>query len=683
MDCDKQNDILLYIPTLMNVETQECYDILMKKTHMIGRAGFGADLEISDDTSISRCHAHLILLKKIFGSKAKLFLILEDKKSKYGTFINDFDERIISDCPKILKFGDKIRFGILNSIWTVVKYPLIVCPSTLKMADKEILKNLMEKIGGQVSRDWSEKCSHLCMNSVTVTEKVLLCLTSAKSIVLLKYFIDLHEALSPDSLSELPFCVDYKPKLVESLLNPNSLSLDVNIKRKKLFSGKTFICSTINQLNRISKLVKLAGGEIMNYSDKTLSDDDILSCSNYILMQQDSRSTEVNNTYQRILEKLRIMNKRSIPENEIGFAIIFSSTARHCNVDFNVSLVNLESQSNVIKSQESIILAPETEVLTVNDSEIFSVNTIPDSIVDTQCAFKRPLEVVMDSEEIIIPTKRPLLADNEEKMNNIKTLRVEEDLHLSQRVIEPTPSSSNHDMQCPASKTSTVDNVFTNNNSCLTAVPSSLYISNSNQLSTWLKGTVAENSLNNANNLLSKTTENEAVSTVPTKRKISNNFSIFNNENENPFDYLDIDEIEEHPKKKPKKRVSDSLFLSVVDSSSNNKDEPSKTVKNNVNDEAVDPNFIMNLLSEAKGTGQFIDASILSEKSSADKHEDTEHDYNSIIVETKNMVVSKNTQITNFSQQNNTNLKNFKKFKKKGPIMRIPYIVPMEYTQID
>lgn len=56
--------------------------------------------------------------------------------------------------------------------YSVVKYPLIVCPSTLKSAEKEILRNLMAKIGGEVSRDWSENCSHLCMNSVTVTEKV-------------------------------------------------------------------------------------------------------------------------------------------------------------------------------------------------------------------------------------------------------------------------------------------------------------------------------------------------------------------------------------------------------------------------------------------------------------------------------------------------------------------------------
>jgi len=47
------------------ITARKCYDILNRKTHLVGRAGFGADLEISNDTSISRCHADLILEKKV------------------------------------------------------------------------------------------------------------------------------------------------------------------------------------------------------------------------------------------------------------------------------------------------------------------------------------------------------------------------------------------------------------------------------------------------------------------------------------------------------------------------------------------------------------------------------------------------------------------------------------------
>lgn len=53
-----------------------------------------------------------------------------------------------------------------------MKYPIVVCPSTLRMADKEILKTSVLVFGGQVTRDWSDQCTHLCMRTITVTEKV-------------------------------------------------------------------------------------------------------------------------------------------------------------------------------------------------------------------------------------------------------------------------------------------------------------------------------------------------------------------------------------------------------------------------------------------------------------------------------------------------------------------------------
>lgn len=65
-----------------------------------------------------------------------------------------------------------------------------------------------------------------------------------------------------------------------------------------------------------------------------------------------------------ILENLELMSKRSIPENDIGLAVIFSSTAKYCNPDYNTSLVNLQPQeSNITETEPPEILASETEVL--------------------------------------------------------------------------------------------------------------------------------------------------------------------------------------------------------------------------------------------------------------------------------------------------------------------------------
>jgi len=210
-----------------------------------------------------------------------------------------------------------------------------------------------------------------------------------------------------------------------------------------------------------------------------------------------------------------------------------------------------------------------------------------------------------------MPTKRSFLANNEQKNNSIGSIRIEEDLKSFQCVIEPTPSSSNHNVQSPIPKSQTVNNDLTNDKLCLTTVLRSQNISNANKLSAWLQSTVADDNVHNTNNLQSITAEIQAV---PTKRKISNDNPIFNNENEDPFNYMDIDEVEDHPKKKSKIRDMDSLFFPIVNASSSNKSEPSKKVETNAN-VAIDPNFIMNLLSEAKGTGQFIDASMLHNKS--------------------------------------------------------------------
>lgn len=63
------------------------------------------------------------------------------------------------------------------------------------------------------------------------------------------------------------------------------------------------------------------------------------------------------------LEKLKMANKKPIPENDIGLAIIFSNILKHCNPEHNVPLVNLHSQpSSIEPPKASMVLAPDTEV---------------------------------------------------------------------------------------------------------------------------------------------------------------------------------------------------------------------------------------------------------------------------------------------------------------------------------
>lgn len=123
--------------------------------------------------------------------------------------------------------------------------------------------------------------------------------------------------------------------------------------------------------------------------------------------------------------------------------------------------------------------------------------------------------------------------------------------------------------------------------------------------------TISNKNVNNVNNSHSNVVNEDVI----TKRKLQNVCSMLNNEdNDDLFDYMDFDEIEEQPKKKSKKELVESVFLPILSEVSSNNSKPSQSMEPTANN-PVDPNFIMNLLSTAKGTGQFIDASKLPDKS--------------------------------------------------------------------
>lgn len=218
----------------------------------------------------------------------------------------------------------------------------------------------------------------------------------------------------------------------------------------------------------------------------------------------------------------------------------------------------------------------------------------------------RPLDVIMDSEEIMMPKKRVFYSNDIENTDIALKTRPEDNLEPITYKSQPTPSSSNH-------KNSHYNNTVVNNesiklDSCGTTVQNSPNSSNNNDYSSLLQTSIANENMSNTNSLHSETINNRAS----TKRKISSVVSMSNNEDDDddPFNYKDLDEIEEQTTKKPKTKPTASLFYSMLQKSSSTKSEPSKSVEPKVNN-AVDPNFIMDLLSSAKGTGKCIDTSNL------------------------------------------------------------------------
>lgn len=85
-------------------------------------------------------------------------------------------ERLVVYGGKFSKLNliKKVFIRNINDLFyfSVKKYPIVVCPSSINRSDKENLANVITKIGGKITKEWSEECTHLCMNTISVTEKV-------------------------------------------------------------------------------------------------------------------------------------------------------------------------------------------------------------------------------------------------------------------------------------------------------------------------------------------------------------------------------------------------------------------------------------------------------------------------------------------------------------------------------
>lgn len=246
--------------------------------------------------------------------------------------------------------------------------------------------------------------------------------------------------------------------------------------------------------------------------------------------------------------------------------------------------------------------------------------------------------MVMDSEEIVMSKKRALMSNDNGKNDSVIT---KENSEPFTNIIESTPLCSkvmsfhkvkeNLQTLTNVEPTRICSNILSNDeinvikspnhDLCLTTVQSSQDICSKIDFPGRVQNcqpitTVDKN-------------VNDTVHNNISKRKIQNFCSISDNEDEDPFDYIDVDETEEHIIKKPKREQTESIFLPML-STTSNKNNQFKSVdsKHNIvnvpnsnyvavnsnSNIAIDPNIIMNLLATAKDTGQFIDTNKHSNK---------------------------------------------------------------------
>ena len=228
------------------------------------------DLDLQGDDSISRIHAQLNVIN---GE-----LYITDQGSRYGTYLNDklqLDEKIEAKVAVKLNLNDRIRFGRFENEWSVSEMKMKTLLSIIDNERRSKLDKVLELCQVESVEDWDKDVTHLTMppRQCTLTMKLLYALASGIPVVTSDYWVVVQQNILNNV--GLPKTSEHLPQLKNEYINVDSVSLQVNEKRKKLFAGKSFIFTSSKQMSVFENIIKAAGGkcsrakELVNISKLT------------------------------------------------------------------------------------------------------------------------------------------------------------------------------------------------------------------------------------------------------------------------------------------------------------------------------------------------------------------------------------------------------------------------------
>lgn len=171
-----------------------------------------------------------------------------------------------------------------------------------------------------------------------ILKQVLDSLLAGKPIVEARFFENWVQKLEQDPWSSMPDFSEFIPIIGQETLG----QFDRNVflpkeERQSLFLGKTFVFATTKESSSsMAEAVEKAGGKVTtNVED--------FNAENSVLVENKSLSLPEN--YVQLSKSLLSRGERSIPEKEIGLAILACSVERFCNpCVMSVDKKNVDSQ---------------------------------------------------------------------------------------------------------------------------------------------------------------------------------------------------------------------------------------------------------------------------------------------------------------------------------------------------
>ncbi|EDW40918.1 GM24846 [Drosophila sechellia] len=422
-----------------------------KKVYTIGR--LATDLIVAQDLSISRNHAQLLIQTQADGDDS---LHIEDLGSRYGTFIfpknSQKPRKVPAKTSTPLPVGTRLRFGANMSIWQVTQLKLVTTVSALTRPEVQELTKMLEPMGGTVTSNWTDECSHLTMNEVSVTVKLLHAMLENKPIVTFPYWRKMLQAAQSIHVKEgWPQPEDYQPTNIDVTWRPE---------RTRLFAGKTFVFMNRKHFDMYGSVVQKAGATCKDINSGVRKT--FLTKSDVIVIQyvpsSQSQATESINSIQEFCNPTHKFISDSLPTTEsvtssmaFNSSIIVPNTERdsaqsnatpiselvvpesiECEMEPNASKPNSEPQASLRK---------RSHASTVDSSDEEKKSTLSKrakSEIATKLTMKSKNAILLDSslEEDVTPA--PAFAPGQRVTSRSKAIAEEKSVHPS------VPAASKH-----------------------------------------------------------------------------------------------------------------------------------------------------------------------------------------------------------------------------------------------
>ncbi|KAG4099238.1 hypothetical protein H8356DRAFT_1038324 [Neocallimastix lanati (nom. inval.)] len=573
-------------------------------TITIGRKD--CDVLILNDRSVSRQHAKIFVEKagitKTNDPDYKPQVILKDLDSKFGTSVNS--ERINGSI--ILSDDNDIKFGAFSE-YRLKYIPIIICFSSLSSVEKAELTALAVKNGVTLTKSWTSNCTHLIMNKIKVTQKVILALVYNKEIVNMKWLEDFENCNFKDF--RIPNESNFFPtigknevfeKLTPEVFKPND-------KRKNLYSGITFIIFSLNQYNKLASIIKAANGSIVSLYDK-IKENKIKNISDLISIIKRYNNTcmvepsnDINTEMKQIIiDTAKFLNQRLIDDSEIGFSVIYASTEVFTNKDIllvdNQKIKIKETQYLPTLANNSLIFNPNSNMF--SKSSYFSINqnlNLNDkdnvnSINDNKQNIKQSTDIPTTSNKSIeddtdLTTKHNISTNYDNSFDN----NLFDDKFFSQ-LISPT-KKSNDDTTI---KKDIDDNIKINkNDNGNNNKDNNINNNNGNENDTNINNNDGNENDNDINNNDGNNNDDNDNFKYKNNNNIKNNEEsvISTNEKKSPMENITKFDVKENSNKSEKSQ-NISLFwdnlLDITSDDENNEDNKSEFNKDNRNENSED-----------------------------------------------------------------------------------------------